>query len=152
MRQGKKQRRLILIGAIGIVLSAAMALILFGLSDQIALFKTPTNIVEEGIQPGVRLRIGGLVKDGSWKKEGTTHTFVVTDQANDVTITYVGIVPDLFREGQGAVLEGELTANNIFVADTVLAKHDEQYVPKEVADALKEQGVWKPGEPLPSTN
>ncbi|MEM8794407.1 MAG: cytochrome c maturation protein CcmE [Pseudomonadota bacterium] len=152
IKKGKKQRRLFLIGAVGVVLVAAMALVLTALDDQIALFKSPSDIANEGIGPGVRLRVGGLVKEGSWKRTGTGHEFVVTDSANDLPATYGGIVPDLFREGQGVVLEGSVSPEGVFVADTVLAKHDENYVPKEVAEALKQQGVWKPGEPLPPTN
>ncbi|MEP2943515.1 MAG: cytochrome c maturation protein CcmE [Hyphomicrobiales bacterium] len=152
MQKTRKKIRLVLIGVVGAVLSVAVGLVLFGLSDQITLFKTPTDIATEGLDPGTRVRVGGLVKEETWEKEGTSHTFTVTDGGNDLSITYVGILPDLFREGQGVVLEGSRNNSGVFVADNVLAKHDENYVPKEVADALKAQGVWKPGEALPSTN
>ena len=151
MQKARKKMRLILIAVVGSVLSVAIGLVLFGLSDQITLFKTPTDIATEGLAPGIRVRVGGLVKADTWDKQGTTHTFTVTDGGTDLGITYVGILPDLFREGQGVVLEGERNNAGLFVAETVLAKHDENYVPKEVADALKAQGVWKPGEPLPSS-
>ena len=152
MQKTRKKIRLVLIGVVGAVLSIAVGLVLFGLSDQITLFKTPTDIATEGLDAGTRVRVGGLVKEETWVKEGATHTFTVTDGGNDLSITYVGILPDLFREGQGVVLEGARNNSGVFVADNVLAKHDENYVPKEVADALKAQGVWKPGEPLPVTN
>lgn len=152
MQKAKKQTRLILIGAVGAVLSVAVGLVMFALSDRITLFKTPSEIANDGLAPGVRIRVGGLVKDGSWEKQGTSHRFTVTDNENDIEVTYSGILPDLFREGQGVVLEGTRSGEGVFVAETVLAKHDENYVPKEVADALKAQGVWKPGDPLPATN
>ena len=151
MQKAKKKMRLILIGVVGTVLSVAVGLVLFALSDQITLFKTPTDIAKEGLDLGIRIRVGGLVKQESWQKAGTIHTFTITDGGNELSITYTGILPDLFREGQGVVLEGRRNNDGVFVADTVLAKHDENYVPKEVADALKAQGVWKPGEPLPDT-
>lgn len=152
MQRARKRSRLVLIGAIGCVLSVAVTLTLFALQDQITLFKSPSDIASEGLQPGIRIRVGGLVKEGSWEEQGTRHIFTVTDTNNDVVVNYVGILPDLFREGQGVVLEGEADGQGIFIADNVLAKHDENYVPKEVADALKEQGVWKPGDPLPAIN
>lgn len=152
MKKTKKKMRLVLIGVVGTVLSIAIGLVLFGLSDQITLFKTPTDIATQGLATGTRVRVGGLVKEKTWDKQGTTHKFTITDGGNDLSITYVGILPDLFREGQGVVLEGAQDNSGLFIAETVLAKHDENYVPKEVADALKAQGVWKPGEPLPATN
>ena len=148
----RKRNRLILIGVVGLVLSLAAGLVLVALNDKITLFKTPTDIVTEGLAPGIRIRIGGLVKEGSWKRDGTSHHFTVTDNNSDVAVVYTGILPDLFREGQGVVLEGARDAEGRFVTETVLAKHDENYVPKEVAEALKAQGVWKPGEPLPAAN
>jgi len=152
MHKTRKKTRLVLIGIVGTVLSVAVGLVLFGLSDQITLFKTPTDIAVEGLAPGTRVRVGGLVKEQTWQKQGTTHHFTVTDGGNELDIKYVGILPDLFREGQGVVLEGRRQSDGLFVAETVLAKHDENYVPKEVADALKAQGVWKSGEALPETN
>ncbi|MCB1490855.1 MAG: cytochrome c maturation protein CcmE [Rhodobiaceae bacterium] len=143
----RKKRRLMLIGFAGIVLAGAAALVLTALQDEIVFFRTPTDIAEHKVTEGTRLRIGGLVEKGSVKREqGETVMFAVTDTANSVEVTYTGILPDLFREGQGVVAEGTLEPSGLFVADTVLAKHDEKYMPKEVVDALKAQGVWEEGE------
>ena len=140
----RKQRRLTLIGLAGLVLAGAVGLILFALSDQIVFFQSPTDIAEKPVPPGQRIRLGGLVKEGTVVRgEGTKVTFVVTDTANDVPVNFIGILPDLFREGQGVVTEGVMAGDGSFSADTVLAKHDETYMPKEVADALKKQGVWQ---------
>lgn len=140
----RKQRRLTMIGAAGVVLAAAVGLILYALSDQIVFFQSPTDIAEKGIPPGQRIRMGGLVEKGSVvRSKDANVAFVVTDTANTVAVTYRGILPDLFREGQGVVVEGKMGLDGVFVADSVLAKHDEKYVPKEVAQALKEQGVWQ---------
>jgi len=140
----RKQRRLTLIGIAGAVLAGALGLILFALSDQIVFFQSPTDIVEKGVPPGQRIRLGGLVEDGSVVRSGDANVrFKVTDTANAVTVTYTGILPDLFREGQGVVTEGTVGPDGVFVADSVLAKHDEKYMPKEVAEALKKQGVWQ---------
>jgi cytochrome c-type biogenesis protein CcmE len=144
MAMTRKQRRLVLIGTSGAVLAVAVGLVLSAMSGQIALFKTPTELVEQTIAPGQRLRIGGLVEDGSLTRgAGADVAFRVTDTANAVPVTYTGILPDLFREGQGVVAEGVIDETGIFRADTVLAKHDETYMPKEVVDALKAQGVWQ---------
>ncbi len=149
----RKQRRLTLIGTAGAVLAVAAGLVLAALSDKIALFKTPSELATEEIRPGQRLRIGGLVEDGSVVRgAGADVTFAVTDTANAVKVTYTGILPDLFREGQGVVAEGVMDEAGLFRADTVLAKHDETYMPKEVVDALKAQGVWQHGEEPPATN
>jgi len=140
----RKQKRLAMIGGMGAVLLAAVLLVMSALRDKIVFFFTPTEIVAEGkAQPGQRVRIGGLVKEGSVVRDGEKISFVVTDLEKDLPVTYVGILPDLFREGQGVVSEGMIDANGMFAADTVLAKHDENYIPKEVADALKDKGVWK---------
>jgi cytochrome c-type biogenesis protein CcmE len=138
----RKRNRIIIIAAAGAVLAAATGLSLYALNDQIVFFKSPSDIANEGLQPGVRVRIGGLVEEGTWKQEGTSHVFAVTDTAQALTVRYTGILPDLFREGQGVVLDGALDGEGRFVADTVLAKHDENYMPKEVAEALKAQGHW----------
>ena len=150
MRKARKKNRLILIGVAGVVLSVAVGLVLTALNDQITLFKSPSDIAREGLVEGQKIRIGGLVEEGSWIKDGTKHRFTVTDTENIIKVRYEGILPDLFREGQGVVLDGEANGENIFVAKTVLAKHDENYIPKEVADALKDQGVWK--DPSANTN
>lgn len=140
----RKQRRMTMIGAAGAVLFAAVGLIMFALQDQIVFFNSPTDVVEKAVKPGQRIRLGGLVKEESIiRGQGTEVSFVVTDGGADVKVTYNGILPDLFREGQGVVTEGMMTPNGTFTADTVLAKHDETYMPKEVADALKEQGHWQ---------
>lgn len=140
----RKQRRLVLIGAAGIVLAGAMTLILTALDDSIVFFRTPTEIAERAVPPGTRFRLGGLVKEGSVVKgAGADTRFEVTDTARAVPVAFTGILPDLFREGQGVVAEGILSADGLFHADTVLAKHDERYMPKEVAAALKDKGVWR---------
>ena len=139
----RKQNRLIIIAAAGAVLSVAAGLSLYAMNDRIVFFKSPSDIASEGLEPGLRIRVGGLVKTGSWQRDGTSHVFVVTDTAKDLTVRYNGIMPDLFREGQGVVLDGSVAAEGGFVADTVLAKHDENYIPAEVAAALKAQGHWQ---------
>ena len=143
----RKQKRLTLIAAAGSVLADALGLVLFALSDQIVFFRTPTDLAEGRVPAGERVRLGGLVVDGSVVRSvDDAVRFSVTDTANDVPVTYVGILPDLFREGQGVVTEGVLGPDGLFRADTVLAKHDETYMPKDVADALKAQGVWQGSE------
>jgi cytochrome c-type biogenesis protein CcmE len=138
----RKQRRGALIGVSVGVLMVAVGLVLFALRDAIVFFHTPSDIVEKHIPPGERFRLGGLVADGSVKRgEGLTVDFVVTDTLQRVPVTYEGVLPDLFREGQGVVAEGKLTPSGLFVADTVLAKHDESYMPPEVAKALEAKGV-----------
>ena len=140
----RKQKRLAWIGAIGAVLAVAVVLVMTALRDEIVFFYTPTEIISKGkAQSGQRIRLGGLVKEGSVVREGETISFAVTDTEYDINVRYAGIVPDLFREGQGVVTEGIVGADGTFTADSVLAKHDENYVPKEVAEALKEKGVWQ---------
>ncbi|TYC51976.1 cytochrome c maturation protein CcmE [Rhodobacterales bacterium] len=140
----RKQRRLTLIGTAGVVLAVALSLILVVLRDNLVFFQSPTEITEKAIPPGQRIRLGGLVEEGSviWTDNAEV-SFKVTDTANTVAVTYKGILPDLFREGQGVVTEGVIGPNGVFVADSVLAKHDENYMPKEVAEALKAQGHWQ---------
>jgi len=143
----RKQRRLVMVAGAGAVLSVALVLVLFALRDQIVFFYSPTEIAQKALAPGTRVRLGGLVVDGSVKRgDDGTISFAVTDTANSVNIAYHGILPDLFREGQGIVAEGVLTDAHDLQASSVLAKHDEKYMPKEVVDALKAQGVWKEGE------
>jgi len=140
----RKQRRLSLIGAGLGVLGLAAALVLFALKDSIVFFNSPTDVVEKQVAPGSRIRLGGLVKPGTLVRGDNLQVrFEVTDGNKSVPVSYTGILPDLFREGQGVVTEGALTAAGTFAADSVLAKHDETYMPKEVADALKKQGHWK---------
>jgi len=142
----RKQRRLILIGSSLGVLAIAAALVLNALRDSIVFFNSPTDIAEKHMTAGTRMRIGGLVKPGSLQRgDNLQIRFDVTDGKSDIAVRYQGIVPDLFREGQGVVAEGKLETGGIFVADTVLAKHDERYMPREVVDALKKTGRWQEG-------
>jgi cytochrome c-type biogenesis protein CcmE len=139
----RKQRRLLLIGVAGVVLAAAVGLILYGLSDRIVFFNSPSDVLAQKLPPGTRLRLGGLVADGSVvKKDGGNVLFAVTDGNATIPVTFTGILPDLFREGQGVVAEGVISTAG-FAADTVLAKHDERYMPADVVEALKKQGVWQ---------
>ncbi len=137
----RKQRRAVLIGSGVAVLSLAAILMMFAFRDSIVFFHTPSDITGGKIAEGTRFRLGGLVKDGSVRRgNGTMVDFAVTDTLANVEVSYNGILPDLFREGQGVVTEGKMTGGK-FLADTVLAKHDETYMPPEVAKALKEKGV-----------
>jgi cytochrome c-type biogenesis protein CcmE len=142
----RKQRRFTLIGLAGVVLAVAAGLVLYALSDRIVFFNSPADIVAKAPAPGSRIRLGGLVAEGSLVKgaDGGVR-FSVTDGKASVPVAYQGILPDLFREGQGVVAEGVIEPDGSFAADTVLAKHDERYMPKEVVEALKKQGVWKEG-------
>jgi cytochrome c-type biogenesis protein CcmE len=140
----RKQRRLTMIAAAGSVLAIAVGLILYALNDRIVFFQSPSDIVAGGLPDGQRIRLGGLVAEGSVQRgENAQVRFAVTDTVETVNVVYVGLLPDLFREGQGVVTEGVLAPDGIFRADNVLAKHDENYMPKEVADALKGKGVWQ---------
>jgi cytochrome c-type biogenesis protein CcmE len=140
----RKQRRAILIGTCLGVLALAVGLVLMALRDSIVFFYTPSEVAEKHLDTGQRFRLGGLVENGSLKRgKGTTISFVVTDKRATLPVTYTGVLPDLFREGQGVVAEGALTSEGVFHADSVLAKHDEKYMPPEVAKKLKEQGVWR---------
>jgi len=112
--------------------------------DSIVFFNSPTDVTEKHIQPGARIRLGGLVSPGSVVRgDQLSVRFEISDGNSAIPVTYQGILPDLFREGQGIVAEGALDAAGVFKADNVLAKHDETYMPKEVAEALKKQGHWK---------
>jgi cytochrome c-type biogenesis protein CcmE len=143
----RKQRRLILIGTSLCVLGIAAGLVLNAMRDSIVFFSSPTDVVEKNHAPGARLRIGGLVKPGSVARgDNLLVRFAITDGKMDIPVHYQGIVPDLFREGQGVVAEGKLEPGGSFAADTVLAKHDERYMPREVVDALKQSGRWQEGE------
>jgi cytochrome c-type biogenesis protein CcmE len=137
----RKQRRLVLIGSALSVVAVAVGLVLWGLSGNIAFFNSPTDVVERGVSPGQKFRLGGLVQEGSVERgaDQVVH-FTVTDGRSTIRVRYQGILPDLFREKQGVVTEGRLDASGIFRADTVLARHDENYMPREVADALRRQG------------
>ncbi len=140
----RKQRRGVLIGTCLAVLGAAIGLVLFAMRNSIVFFYSPSEVAAMQIAPGLRFRLGGLVETGSVvRDEGTTVRFVITDQAKMLPVTYTGVLPDLFREGQGVVAEGTLEPDGVFHADNVLAKHDENYMPPEVAKKLKAQGVWR---------
>jgi cytochrome c-type biogenesis protein CcmE len=140
----RKQRRLTMIGGSLAVLAIAAALVLNALRDSIVFFSTPVMVAEEHIPPGQRFRLGGLVEAGSLVRgDNLAVSFKVSDGSATLPVAYKGILPDLFREGQGVVTEGALDSSGVFRADIVLAKHDETYMPKDVADALKKQGHWK---------
>lgn len=142
MRERKRKRLFLILGALA-VLGMAVALILAAFSQDIRFFRTPADITDAEYSSGARFRLGGLVEDGSVERTGTKLEFTVTDSIDTVRVFYEGIVPDLFREGQGVVVEGRFDPQRVFIADSVLAKHDENYIPKELADSLKEKGVWK---------
>lgn len=143
----RKQRRLTLIGVAGLVLAVAAGLVLFALSDKIVFFYSPTDMKTQAVSVGTRVRVGGLVDGGSLVKgDNLAVSFRISDGTSTIDVSYRGILPDLFREGQGVVAEGVLSKNGSVTADTVLAKHDERYMPREVVDALKKQGVWKEGQ------
>jgi cytochrome c-type biogenesis protein CcmE len=149
----RKQRRLTMIGTGLVVLGLAVALVLNALRDSIVFFNSPSDVIEKQMTAGTRIRLGGMVKDGSLVRgDNLQIRFEVTDGANDIAVSYQGIVPDLFREGQGVVAEGRIEPGHTFRADSILAKHDENYMPREVADALKKTGRWKEGEAGGVTN
>ncbi len=140
----RKRRRLVLIGGGLGVLAIAVALMLNAFRDSIVFFNSPSDVAERHIASGTRIRLGGLVKTGSLvRTDNLKIRFDVTDGGREIPVVYQGVLPDLFREGQGVVAEGALDGSGVFNADTILAKHDETYMPKEVADALKKSGHWK---------
>ena len=140
----KRKRLWLLVGSLA-VLGVAATLVLTALNDNLVFFYSPTQVVEKKIGPERRFRLGGLVEAGSVQKNGQETRFVVTDTAKTVPVIYRGLLPDLFREGQGVVAEGSLGPDGVFVAREVLAKHDENYMPPEVAKAIKDAGQWKDG-------
>lgn len=141
----RKHRRLVIVAGGMAVLGLAAGLILSAFNDNLVFFYSPSEIAEKVKGPDQRVRLGGLVEMDSVAKsaDGLTVTFRITDMAETVPVTFTGLLPDLFREGQGVVCEGRLRADGVFEAATVLAKHDENYMPKEVADALKDAGIWQ---------
>lgn len=144
MAMTRKSRRLAMISGALATLAVAAGLVLFAMRDTIVFFYTPSDIEAKSVAPGTRLRLGGLVKEGSIvRSEGKAVTFVVRDTAGEVKVSYNGLLPDLFREGQGVVTEGVLEARGQFKADSVLAKHDETYMPRDLAESLKKQGLWQ---------
>lgn len=143
MRLRKKQRLMVLLLAL-LLVGGATGLVLAALQDKVAFFVTPTQVAERQVDPGKRFRIGGLVAQGSIRREADGQVrFALTDSAHTVEVVYRGILPDLFREQQGVVAQGTLRPDGTFEAAEVLAKHDENYMPKEVADALKQAGYWQ---------
>lgn len=143
----RKQQRLILVAVAVLLLGGATALVMAALSDSVAFFATPTDIAQGKVDRGKNFRIGGLVVDGSVSRgDDGVVAFALTDQANEVVVNYAGILPDLFREGQGIVAQGQIGEDGTFIASEVLAKHDENYMPAEVAESLKQAGMWNDGE------
>ncbi|MFQ5439561.1 MAG: cytochrome c maturation protein CcmE [Paracoccaceae bacterium] len=140
----KKKRRIQLVVVAFLFLATATALIGYAMRDGISYFRSPTQVVESPPGPNEVFRIGGLVETGTLLRgQGETITFSVTDGATSIPAAYTGILPDLFKEGKGVVATGKFV-NNTFQASEILAKHDENYMPKEVVEALKEQGVFEP--------
>ena len=139
----RKQKRLsVILGGLAF-LGAAMGLTLYALGQKASYFYMPADLAAANLGPGQRIRLGGLVEDGTVERgKGATVKFAVTDHHKSVEVTYTGVLPDLFREGQGVITEGSFGSDGVFDADSVLAKHDERYMPKEVADGLKAKGVW----------
>ena len=143
----RKQKRLSVIGGAMVFLALASGLTLYALGQKTSYFYMPAELQVASLDPGQRIRLGGLVEKGTIARgEGAQVLFAVTDQVHSVTVAYSGILPDLFREEQGVVTEGVLGADGVFMADSVLAKHDENYMPKEVADGLKATGLWQHAE------
>lgn len=143
----RKQKRFAGIGIIGVVVGLAVLLVSVALRDEIVFFYDPTEVVSgTKVSAGQNFRIGGLVEDGSVVKDDTKISFIVTDGDNSVSIIFDGILPDLFREGQGVIAEGALDKQGRFIAQNILAKHDENYMPKELEDVLKDKNIYKGGE------
>jgi cytochrome c-type biogenesis protein CcmE len=143
----RKRRRLVFV-LIGVaMLSVATALVLFAFNKNIVFFYSPTDLLAQPQPAGQGFRLGGLVEQGSVAKDGTIIRFRITDKKNTLLVVYRGVLPDLFREGQGVVVEGSLASDGSFTASSVLAKHDEKYMPPEVAAALKKNGEWRPTTP-----
>ncbi len=142
----KRQRLYLVIGGLAL-LGVAAALVLLAFEDNLVFFYSPSEVIAQDVPADRRFRLGGLVEEHSVVREGVTIRFRVTDLAHTIPVTFEGLLPDLFREGQGIVAEGTLDGNGVFVAAEVLAKHDEAYMPPEVADALKKAGRWRAGSP-----
>ena len=141
----RKRRRLLIVASGMVMLGLAVALVMVALEENIVFFFSPTDLITKQVPKDRRLRLGGLVAKDSVRRraDGLTVDFRVTDTVNTVPVTYSGMLPDLFREEQGVIVQGRFGADGRFVADEVLAKHDENYMPPEVADALKRAGVWQ---------
>ena len=144
----RKQKRLTVIGGALGFLGLATALVFYALGQKTSYFYMPADLQQATVAPGERIRLGGLVEKGTIiRGQGTEITFSVTDHEKSVKVAYTGILPDLFREEQGVITEGVFQPDGVFIADSVLAKHDETYMPKEVADSLKAKGVWQEASP-----
>ncbi|BCX19468.1 MAG: hypothetical protein KatS3mg117_3150 [Geminicoccaceae bacterium] len=142
----RKRQRLLLVVLVLLLGAGSAALVLAALGEKVSLFVSPSDLVARPLEPGRSLRLGGLVEPGSVERGADGEVrFSITDGAHSVPVVYRGVLPDLFREGQGIVTQGRLEAGGVFRASEVLAKHDENYMPKEVADALKRSGHWKDG-------
>ncbi|MBN9046170.1 MAG: cytochrome c maturation protein CcmE [Rhizobiales bacterium] len=139
----RKRKRLMLIAGALAVLAVAVGLMLMAFSQDIRFFRTPADITPQDMTSGAQFRLGGLVEKGSVRHDGSLLYFTVTDTIKTVKVVFDGIPPDLFREGQGVVAEGRFGPDGLFHADSVLAKHDEKYIPKDLADSLKAKGVWE---------
>ena len=137
-------QRLILILITLVILSAAVVLILFNTKQNIVFFYTPTELIENNVTLEKKVRIGGYVKNSSFiKKSLNAYEFKITDNVNELLVFYKGILPDLFREGQGTVVEGFLNNNNIIIASKVYAKHDENYMPASIKKELEKNNQWE---------
>jgi cytochrome c-type biogenesis protein CcmE len=149
----RKQKRLSFLAGGLAALAGATAMVLTAFSDNLVFFYSPTELSAQHLSPERRIRIGGLVEERSLVRadDGRSVAFRVTDGNKELSVAYEGMLPDLFREGQGVVAEGKLRSDGVFTASTVLAKHDEKYMPREVADALKKSGRWQEGGPMPGT-
>lgn len=148
-RAATRKRKRLYIALAGLtMLGIAVALVLTAFDDSLVFFYTPSDLAEKSVMPGQRVRLGGLVAEGSVSKreDGLTTSFEITDMSSTVVVSYTGILPDLFREGQGVIAEGTLEPNGTMVATEVLAKHDENYMPAEVEEALRENGYWQDDE------
>jgi cytochrome c-type biogenesis protein CcmE len=142
----RRQQRLGLLALGMMVLAGAAALVLTAFSNNLVFFYSPSDLKTQAVAVDRRVRVGGLVETGSVHRGSDSHVaFRITDGKTDVAVVYRGILPDLFREGQGVVAEGKLAAGGIFDASTILAKHDERYMPREVVEALKKSGHWQEG-------
>jgi cytochrome c-type biogenesis protein CcmE len=144
----KQQRLIALMGGMAL-LAAATALVLTAFSNNLVFFYSPTELKKMALRPGTEVRIGGLVELKSVERDGLHVSFRVTDGKNDIPVAYTGALPDLFRAGQGVVVEGKLQPNGRFAAATVLAKHDERYMPREVVAELKKSGHWRESADMP---
>lgn len=146
----KQKRRLSFAFALVLAGAAAAVLVIYALQDNVLFFYSPSDLAARPVAVGRNIRIGGLVREGSVKRAGLEVDFVVTDGKADVPVRYSGVLPDLFREGQGVVAMGARGSDGVFVASEILAKHDERYMPREVVDALKRAGRWQEGGARPA--